>query len=232
MELIERDAYVLWWLTQSWVTQIEQNDVLEAKITHVWLDVYKISLFVFQFDNPVPVVLTVAQQWERVVLAMWCAFTLEAAIDKSLSEGAQFADNHFGENADQSPFDSKKHNLIQLHIKQYLQPENYPDIAWLFDAPTAPYASLHNQFTKKWCETIDLLLDWWKEQWWNLYTYQYQNALLEHTWRVCLRILSDHHLPIRFGVEIPQWIRESERLTYWLEKAWNTKLNEKIHPFW
>lgn len=224
-ELIERDAFVLSWLLKSWIYCIKKTKKIENLIQKFDLQNYDVQLFVMHFDNPVPVVLCIVKDWQKISTSLGIGYTLNDAINKSLNESGQF----WKQNIEIDPDFKSDDSLIELHIKHYVDESNYHKISWYYSLPLISISQAQDLF--KPIRNDKELIGYYDSIWTNLYSYEYKNPILTYYKRHCMRVISDNLLHIWFWEGIPSSILNSDRLRYRKEKLSIQSLNTEIHPF-
>lgn len=222
-ELIERDAFVLRRLTKQWWKCLIPNDATRQLIAQTTWWLCYLALYILEF-GVLPVVLWIAKTGKKIVVAAWTGYTLEQAIQKACTETKQFL-HHLWADPQIKPTDDS----IMRHIKWYLDENHYDAVERIRQSESIheDEESHHrNQNT-----SLSDLQETLTQQWVTVYIYSYNYYPLTPFWRVCLRVLSSHHLPIRFWKQIPQWILCSPRIRNWMNHYWVTKLNTSVHPF-
>lgn len=228
LEVIERDAYALWRLLRSWSIKIIPNKKITNIIKDYTFSDYEIDLFLLYFDNPIPVVLSIARSNKKVVMSLVCWYTLVDAIKKSLSETGQFAKEHLMVGSEPQESD----HIIQLHIKHYVDERNFDKMSRVYESDQRSIQECEEMFSSYKIWNCKDLLSHFHQNQTQLYLYEYTNNILSVFGRKCVRVISDNHIPIRFGYNMPSSIRFSHRVLSWQEKLWVNKLNDHIHPFW
>lgn len=142
-ETMERDCFVLSWLLKSWIHHIHNDKKIHILIHKFALQQYDIHLFALHFDNPIPVVLAICKEGKKISTSLWVGYNLEEAISKALSECGQFGKKNL--NLDILE-DEKITHPIDLHIRQYLDENNYKDVKWYFDLPYQTKENLNSLY--------------------------------------------------------------------------------------
>lgn len=224
-ELIERDAYVLSRLLKSWIHRIEKNKKVEKLIEKLNLQKHDVQLFVIHFDNPIPVVLSVIRDGQKISTSLGIGYDIEYAMHKSLSESSQFSLRNIELDPELKPTD----DLIQMHLKHYVKEENFYKVAWFYEVPSLSITQAKDLFQP--IKNSKELIAYYDSIWTNLYSYQYENPILTYYKRYCMRVISDNLLHIWFWENVPSSILNSERLKLRKEKLSVQSLNTEIHPF-
>ncbi len=115
-----------------------------------------------------------------------------------------------------------------MHIRQYLDENNYKDVKWYFDLPYQTKENLNSLYLP--LLNLKQLQSYFASIETNLYIYKYKNPLVKLFKRVCIRVISDNHIPLWFGKRIPPQISESNRLLYRKNKLGVKNLNLLLHP--
>lgn len=223
LELIERDAFVLRRLTKQWWKRLIPSEATRQLIVQTTWWSADLDLYILEF-GVLPVVLCIAKTGKKIIVAAWTGYTLKQAIQKACSETKQFLHHLWAD-----PNIEKNDSVVMYHIKWYLD-ENHYDILERIQQSKTNHEDEESQL---WNQNTSLsdLQETLTQQWIVLYTYSYTYFPLNAFWRTCLRVLSSHHLPLRFWQKIPPWIVQSPRLRYRMDKFNISTINTAIHPF-
>lgn len=220
-ELIERDAFLLFWILKKWQRIIPFNLLSpKNKKTIIESNQYDIDLFLLEFDNPVPVVLTILKSGKKTLVWLWVDFDLQEAISKSLWELLYWWWLLYTEFTNAKPWS------IDYHINYYLQEKNFKNIKWVYQCKKIDRLP---QYTAK---TINQIVNYYKKKKKSFYWKEYTNKALKEFNRCTYRVISDSLLPIFFDKNPPIGIITSSRISYWEKKLDVKKFNKAPHPLW
>jgi len=225
VELIERDAFLLFRLLKSWWYVINHNDIESKyktylnKLIREW---YKITFIVLKFDNPIPVIISLTEKNKRTLVSLWTGNTVNGAIVKNINEifgGIWF-------------FMQKElwyiSGEVEYHIQYYLQRNNYNKIEWVHELPIRSIGKIEQMFLRN--HIYKEIISHYLKLNIMFVRFYYKNILNSAFKRHTIRIISDKLLPIYFGSLIPESILFSERLTYRKNKLKINIINQNIHP--
>lgn len=225
-ELIERDAFVLSWLLRKWIYRLQKNKTIDRLVHKFWLNIYDLQLFVLHFDNPIPIVLSITKDGKKISTSLGVWYTLHEAISKSLSESGQFGKQNIETEIELQPDDS----LIKMHIKHYVDENNFDKASWYYDLPLLSLVQAKKLYQP--IKNSKQVIRYYDSIGTNLYSYQYKNPILSYYKRYCMRVISDNLLHIWFWEDVPTSILNSDRLKFRKEKLNVQFLNTEVHPFW
>lgn len=223
LELIERDAFVLRRLTKQWWKHLIPTQSTKQLIQETTRWLCDLDLFILEFGI-LPVVLAIARDGKKIIVAAWTGWNLEQAIQKACSETKQFLHHLLAD-----PKIENTDSVIMRHIKWYLDEKNYVTLERIQQSETVDEdeeSGQRNDIT-----TLSKLEETLKEQWVKLYTFTYNYWPLTTFWRISLRVLSSQHLPLWFWQKIPSWVVQAPRLRYRMNKFGVSTINSAIHPF-
>ncbi|MCS6982596.1 MAG: YcaO-like family protein [Candidatus Absconditabacterales bacterium] len=223
-ELIERDAFALFWLCKSRGKKIIPNNIIMKMIQEQTYEDYETHLFLLTYDHPIPVVLTVIKRNQSIVCSMGTGYTLMSAIQRSLEESGQFAVEHLNYSSNQKDDDL----IVEMHIKHYLKSENFKEVAWIFDIDLITIEEGEKQYN---CSTMSELLLFYQNKGYDIFCYDYNAKILEIHKRYCVRIMTNALIPFWFGNKTFQPIHQSDRIIEALKKIGKNETNKSIHPF-
>lgn len=222
-ELVERDAFMVSWLTKSYITKIIPSEHIQKKIDEQTYENYETHIFLLHYDQPLPVILTIIKRDKSIVCSMWTWYSLEDAITKSLEESGQFAVDHLNYSTEETHDDL----IIEKHIKHYLKPENYKDIERIFSSNQIPLEKI--EFTE--IGSYEELLQYFEQRNINIVTHTYNTNITKTMNRETIRVISDQLIPIWFWWNDRPSIYNSKRIQEALKKVNKKNINKIIHPF-
>lgn len=231
LELIERDAFLLFWLLKKWWQLININSInniidTEFKNNFFCKD-HNIYIVLLNFDNIIPVILWIIEKNWSHAISLWAGFSFKNALNKCLVE--LIWSKNFLNNYDFWKNKSEKWDSIWIHIYNYLQTKNSWKLKWIKELDNVHYNNIVNIYKDN---NLSWLINYYNKIWINNYYFEFINDLNKKFKRRTVRVISDWFLPIYFWIKIPKNILYSKRLRYWKKYFSVTNINRNIHPLW
>lgn len=223
IELIERDTFLVFWLLKTGAKELEniENIMIQEEIDYSTI---KVRIFLLEIDNPIPVILILAQNKSKqsfISVSAW--FDLESTCLKGLKS---ISKNQWLLNWDNDFSELHENIMPVMHMKDYLDPWNHHKLLWLEQLDTIDYWLLSKKYR---INSKTKLIEYYSQLWIGFWVYKYNNRLNQVFKRVTYKVFSDSLLPLYFW-KVPDYIKNSIRLL-WIQKKRNIKeINLDIHP--
>ncbi len=255
-ELIERDAFLVYWHGRLKPRMVELSSILDNDIQRllgiITLEGYEIRIFDITTEIGIPVFWTYITGTKEHQFSTFTAAgshlnfrdALRASLVECISSLGVYSNMYYDDTEikyrEELAKDYSKVSEMDDHFKLYAHPEMKNQFSFVNDCKVIVYDDLVQEYDNNLEmlkeNSIELLLDAvikkFKQYYGELYYYNFESTYLRNIGLYAVRVFSPNLLPMTFGSDNQIFSRDRiSRFVNYKNCQWDGKLNKLPHPF-